>query len=229
MPPRRALRRGAALREQAREAGGRAGDRNAELFADMLRVPRVLQRAEYGDADLGFVREDRQLSRRHGLPLLLRVDARGAGRHRGAREHLAIVAANDFAGLPFDANRLSSLGELAGACRALGDPETGAAVYELLTVYAGRPLTAGRAFSLGAADRALGDLAALLGRWDAAVEHYEAAIRLNEKMGMQPWAVHARLGLAAALAGRGDDDRARRLRAQGLDEAAALGLTGLLH
>lgn len=109
---------------------------------------------------------------------------------------------------------------------ALGERATAARVYELLAPYAGRPITAGRAiFSLGAADRQLGDLASLLDRPDAAVAHYEAAIRLNEAMGMAPWAAHARLGLAAALAARGE--RPDALRAEALGQAAALGLTGL--
>jgi tetratricopeptide (TPR) repeat protein len=220
-----------ALAQQARAAGARAGDRNAELFADMLVFHDVLQRAEYGEADLAFVREKianspAGMAYRCSYAWLLAERAETGA----AREQLAIVAANGFAALHDDANRPSSLGELAAACRALGDRQTAAAVYALLLPYAGRPLTAGRAIeSFGAADRQLGDLAALLGRWDAAVGHYEAAIRLNEEMGMRPWAVHARLGLAEALAGRGDADRARELRAEALDEAAALGLTGLLR
>jgi tetratricopeptide (TPR) repeat protein len=220
-----------AVAEEARAAGTRAGDRNADLFVDMLRFQDAVQRAEYGDVDLDFLREKvanspAGMAYRCSYAWMLAEQAQTGA----AREELAIVAANGFARLHDDANRPSSLGELAAACRALGDRETGAAVYALLLPYAGRPLTAGRAIeSFGAADRQLGDLAALLGRWDAAVEHFEAAIRLNEEMGMRPWAVHARLGLAEALAGRGEDDRARELRAHARDEAAALGLTGLLR
>jgi hypothetical protein len=221
----------AELAAQARAAGERAGDRNVAVFVGMLEFLDALQRAEYGDVDLAFVRDKvanspAGMSYRCSYAWMLAE----RGEAGAAREQLAIVAADRFAALHLDANRPSALGELAGACRALEDRRTGAAVYDLLAPYAGRPLTAGRAIvSFGVADRHLGDLAALLGRRDAAVAHSEAAVELNRRMGMAAWAVHSRLGLAAALAGRGEDERGRELRAQALDEAAALGLTGLLR
>ena len=111
--------------------------------------------------------------------------------------------------------------------RGAGRPRDGRLPLRAPRPYAGRPLTAGRAIlSLGAADRQLGDLARLLDRPRDAAAHYEAAIRLNDAMGLAPWAVHAQLGLAAALAARGEPSRA--LRDEALAGAAALGLTGLL-
>jgi DNA-binding SARP family transcriptional activator/tetratricopeptide (TPR) repeat protein len=217
----------AALTEQARAAGERAGDRNTGLFVGMLGFLDALQRAEYADVDLDFVREKianspAGMSYRCSYAWVLAE----VGETAGAREQLAIVSADGFARLHFDANWPTSLGECAGAAVALGDRPAAARLYELLAPYAGRPLTAGRAIlSLGAVDRQLGDLAALLGRPDDAVRHYEAAVRLNDAMGMAPWAVHARFGLAAALAARGEPSRA--LRDEALAGAAALGLTGL--
>jgi hypothetical protein len=70
-------------------------------------------------------------------------------------------------------------------------------LYERLAPYAGRPATAGRAISsYGAIDRALGGLAALLGREDDAVRHLEDAIRINAALGCTVWRMHAQRQLA---------------------------------
>ena len=42
----------------------------------------------------------------------------------------------------------------------------------------------------GAADRYLGKLAAILGEWERAEEHFEPAIALNRKMEMRTWLAH---------------------------------------
>ena len=42
----------------------------------------------------------------------------------------------------------------------------------------------------GAADRYLGMLAATLGEWDRAEEHFERAIELNRRMGAGTWLAH---------------------------------------
>jgi hypothetical protein len=197
----------------------------------MLVFMDAMQRAEYNAADLDYVR-DKVANSPAGMAyrgsyawLLAEI-----GRVDEAREQLAILAADGFARLPFDANWLSALGECTGACRVVGDRETAARVYDLLAPYAGRPITAGRAIvALGAVDRCLGDLALLLDRPGAAVAHFETAIRREEEMDMSAWAVQSRLGLARALAARGEEARAEALAAQARAEAAALGLTGLLR
>ncbi|MEA2146470.1 MAG: hypothetical protein QOG59_2057, partial [Solirubrobacteraceae bacterium] len=98
---------------------------------------------------------------------------------------------------PFDANWLSLQAELAEASVLLGDATYAATIYERLAPYAGRPITAGRAVSsYGAADRALGGLAALLGREADAVRHLEDAIRLNDTFGFVVWRARAERDLA---------------------------------
>jgi len=54
------------------------------------------------------------------------------------------------------------------------------------------------AFMLGPTARTLGDLALLLGRPDEAVTHYEEAVELCERIGVQPLAELSRRGLAEA-------------------------------
>ncbi|OLF04350.1 ATPase [Actinophytocola xinjiangensis] len=64
-------------------------------------------------------------------------------------------------------------------------------------------------------------------RWPAAVEGYTEALRSAELLGARPWVVEAKVGLAAALRGRGsppDGERARALAGEAAREAAELGL-----
>ena len=118
------------------------------------------------------------------------------GRHDEARTELARCLAPG--GLAFDANWTSAIGECASAACALGDREHAAVIYDLLAPFAGRPITAGRAVaSYGAADRLLGELAALLGRHADAERHLREAIALNEAMGATVWASHSRMALSA--------------------------------
>jgi DNA-binding NarL/FixJ family response regulator len=67
---------------------------------------------------------------------------------------------------------------------------------------------------IGAVDYHLGRLATLLGRWDEAAAHLEAATTLHERMGAHPWVALSQRSHAAALLGRGaaaDLARAREL------------------
>jgi hypothetical protein len=97
----------------------------------------------------------------------------------------------------FDTNWLSLQVECAEASVLIEDATHAATLYERLAPYAGRPATAGRgSCSYGAIDRPLGGLAALLGREEDAVRHFEDAIRLNEALGCKVWRAHAERQLA---------------------------------
>jgi hypothetical protein len=114
-----------------------------------------------------------------------------------AREQFAIVVADDFAALPFDANWPSAMGELASVCIDLGDPELAQPLYDRLLPYADRALTAGRAISsFGSTQRLLGGLAAVLGRPSEAAARLEEATRRNVAAGFTVWAQHGRQALA---------------------------------
>ncbi|MFC7545705.1 ATP-binding protein [Plantactinospora sp. GCM10030261] len=76
----------------------------------------------------------------------------------------------------------------------------------------------------GPADFWLALLAAAESRWDEAVGCFTAARESAYRLRARPWAVLAGAGLADAMAGRGDVDAARRLRADAEQEAAELGM-----
>ena len=148
------------------------------------------------------------------------------GREADARTMLDRVAADDYAGLSWDANWLSAVGELAEATAVLDDRERAAALYERLLPYADRRLVAGRAvYDQCSAAYALGRYATTLGWLDAAVEHFEAAIASDLAVNARPALVQTRARYAEVLAARGEHARARELAAAALAEAAELGLS----
>jgi DNA-binding SARP family transcriptional activator/tetratricopeptide (TPR) repeat protein len=174
------------LTAEAEAAGTRAGDRNAELFATLVRFGVQAQRGAFHEVDIAFVQDKISnspagIAYRGGHTWILA----GRGEIERARSELAAVMALPHA---FDANWLSLQAECAEAAVLLGDPTHAAELYERLAPYAGRPATAGRAVTnYGAIDRHLGGLAALLGRRKDAICHLEDAIRLNEALGCTVW------------------------------------------
>jgi DNA-binding SARP family transcriptional activator/tetratricopeptide (TPR) repeat protein len=188
------------LTAEAEEAGVRAGDRNAELFAGMVRFNAQLERDAFGEIDMEFMAD--KIANSPAGPAYRSSYAwilAGLGETDRARAELDAVMAE---GSAFDANWLSSQAESAEACIALGDATHAQAIYERMRPYAGRPVTSGRGVcSFGSADRHLGGLAALLGRRDDAVRHLEAAIAGDEEMGCTAWAVHGRRRLERLLHG----------------------------
>jgi DNA-binding SARP family transcriptional activator len=184
----------AALRERARALGGQAGDRNAELFAEMLRFEEQAMHGDFAGVELPWV-EDRIATSASGAsyqPAYAWILA-SLGREEEARAQLSAVAAGGFAALPFDANWLSALAEAGEAALLLGDRDTASHILTALTPYAGRQTAAGRAVvTHGCVDRQLGHAAAVLGRREEAIAHYESAIRIDEAAGFRPWAERAR-------------------------------------
>jgi DNA-binding CsgD family transcriptional regulator len=96
----------------------------------------------------------------------------------------------------------------------LGDAVAADRVYGCLSVLEPDYLTdgSGALFCAGAGPRLLGELALTFGSVDAAVGHFEDAIRMNEAIGARPFLALSRLGLARALVAKEISlDRAREL------------------
>ena len=186
------------LCRQAEEAGLRAGDRNAVVSGTMVRFCDQAQREAYDEVALAFVRDKMAnspagIAYRGGHAWILA----GLGASERAREEIHATMELTHA---FDANWLSLQAELAEASVLVGDGTFAATLYERLSPYAGRPVTAGRAVcSYGAVDRSLGGLAALLGREADAGHHFEDAIRLNDALGCVVWRRRAERDLAALV------------------------------
>jgi DNA-binding SARP family transcriptional activator len=183
------------LASEAEEAGVRAGDRNGALFPAMVRFCGQLQREEFDRIPLDFV--EAKIATSPAGPAYRGSYAwilAALGDRERARAQLATAMAQPHA---FDANWLSLQAECTEASVLLDDATYAPTLYERLTPYAGRPATAGRAASsYGAVDRALGGLAALMGRHDDAVRHLHDAIRLDGALGCVVWRAHAKRRLA---------------------------------
>jgi tetratricopeptide (TPR) repeat protein len=189
----------ARLAAEAEESGQRAGDRNAELFASMVRFCARIEREAYDETDFEFLHDKianspAGISYRGSYAWILA----GLGETERAREELRTALALPH---PFDANWLSFQTECAEATVLTADATYAPTLYERLAPYAGRPATAGRAVvSYGAIDRHLGGLAAVLGRRDDAIHHLENAIRLNDALGCTVWRTHAERHLSRIAA-----------------------------
>lgn len=155
------------------------------------------------------------------------------GQMEAARKKFDTLAnANaDFRAIARDGVWVASLTYLAIVCHALGDAARATTLYQLLAPFSRRNLVFGTAIaSFGAADAILGALAATMGDWPQAQQHFEAALAMNERQGARPALARTRLHFAQMLLRRGepgDLDRADVLLTAAEDEAAMLGMAGL--
>jgi class 3 adenylate cyclase/tetratricopeptide (TPR) repeat protein len=147
-----------------------------------------------------------------------------------AREILDELADRDFA-FDRDAKRSMILAYLAEVCAAVEDQARAELLYELLLPFRSKTITVGiTTVCYGAADRYLGLLASLLEKWQAAEEHFDAALEINEKMRARPWLAHAQYDFATMLRGRGRRDDPRRgdqLLKESLEAAMRLDMIAL--
>ncbi|HMJ33006.1 MAG TPA: AAA family ATPase [Baekduia sp.] len=149
------------------------------------------------------------------------------GMHAEARRELERVRVDGLDTLR-ESLWLASLTYLTDACTALGDEETAALVYPELAPLTGANVMIGHLVACyGAADRYLGMLAATLGEWDRAEDHFRRATELNRRTGMLTWLSHTLHQHGRARLARGDGAGAAPLLAEAAALAEALGLRAL--
>jgi hypothetical protein len=89
--------------------------------------------------------------------------------------------------LPMDGKRTVTLSYIAEVCVRLSDFQRSEQVYDLLLPYRDVALVVPVVtLCSGSVARYLGMLASTLGRWDAAEEHFEAALAMDERMKPRP-------------------------------------------
>jgi len=160
--------------------------------------------------------------------VLLDVDTE-LGREDRARASFERLAAEGFP-LYLEMQWLFGMSLLPEVCRYLDDPEGASAVYARLRPFGHLNATLPPELCRGSVSRGLGILAATMGRWSEAVEHFEVALRMNAEMGARPWLAHAQYDYARALVRRGDPgDRvqATALLTSAATSARALGMRSL--
>jgi DNA-binding CsgD family transcriptional regulator len=125
---------------------------------------------------------------------------------------------------------LASLTYLTDACAAIVHERMAELVYPELTPHAGTNVMIGHLVACyGAADRYLGMLAATLGEWERAEEHFERALQLNEAMGARAWLAHTAYGYGRMLLDKGgrSAERAPSLLRRAAELASSSGMTAL--
>jgi tetratricopeptide (TPR) repeat protein len=142
------------------------------------------------------------------------------GREAEARAELERLVRDDFAALRRDGNWMQAMVQLAVVSTACGAVTEAALLYDRLLPYADRNvLVAGAAVCAGAVAHWLGELAALLARWDDAERHFDAALRRHEQMGAPALLAYSRYSYAQMLLLRRQPGEAAHARE--LLEAAA--------
>jgi DNA-binding NarL/FixJ family response regulator len=135
-----------------------------------------------------------------------------AGRTADAQAELTRFCANNAVALPWDQLWLGSVTALAEVAILLANHACATILYDLLLPYARRNVMVGVPNCFGSAAAYLGGLAAMLGRWEAAAQHFDDALTMNAKLGIRPFLARAQYRYAAMLLQHGQSaDRARAL------------------
>jgi tetratricopeptide (TPR) repeat protein len=148
------------------------------------------------------------------------------GQPENARAEVEVVATNGFGAVPRDGLWLGAMSVLAEVVAGLRESGHAARLYELLRPFEARCAVIAAAVCQGAVARALGLLAAALGRTDAAAGHFSRALTINAEIGAELWLAHTRVDYARVLAGH-DAAAARELCAAAGAAAERLGLTSV--
>ncbi len=119
------------------------------------------------------------------------------------REQVEILAADDFADLPTDANWGIAIALLTLGCAVVGDQNKAARLYEMLLPYRDFCVIAGLpAISDGSVELWLALAAGTTDRWDVADDHFARAMERNADSGARAWTVHGKYEYAALLVRR---------------------------
>lgn len=219
--------RAPALAAEALDYGYRfAGDQTLSVFgvqnflARVERVPLPDILAEMRSLPATF---QNRIPARSGMAWL----EAAAGDRGLARRELTTLCADDFALLPRDRSRFSTLALLVDLAVELDEAAICERLLPLVEPYPGRLMAAYVFAVFGTFDRARGLLLSVLGRLEEAEEALRAALALTETTGGRPLAAHIRRELAAVVSRRGAQPAARMLLEEALDAATQMGMDRL--
>ena len=150
------------------------------------------------------------------------------GREEDARVDFEVLAAQDFQDIQRDEHWMMIMAQLAAVCSDLADTRRAAMLYDLLTPFRDRVAVHDllRVYS-GAVVHYLGLLAATLGRFDLALEHFEEASAIHVRIGARPFLVRSQYEHARTLLARGrrqDVAKVQRLLHEAIESARAMGM-----
>jgi DNA-binding winged helix-turn-helix (wHTH) protein len=216
------------LRDRFLEIGESVGDVNARHAAATFDVFLAWEEGRFEDAlaitDGGSrVFDAWKQARMHMLAECGRRDEA----HR-----LLLETCADHIGLRNDLLWICHIISAAETCDLIQDRIVARVLYEALLPYRDRIMVMGYGWGVwGSPERNLGALASTLGDWERAIEHFNAALCIHERIGARAMVVRTKYRYAMMLLARsqGDDRaRARRLMDEASVEARSLGLKNLL-
>jgi len=164
-------------------------------------------------------------------PALLACLVAETGRPEEARRVVERMAADDFAAVRKTPLPSASYFLLADACFGAEIVEPAARLYQLFQPWSERFVILAGGPSLGSAGRPLGNLAAMLGRFDDAARHFETALAMDTRMrafGLLPRVQCDYAKMLLARGERGDREKALALLDEALATSERLGLKGWL-
>jgi DNA-binding CsgD family transcriptional regulator len=132
--------------------------------------------------------------------------------------------------LPYSNDWVAAMTLLAEVVARLGLAGEAGAMYDAMAPYAHLVGTMGGEVPTGSMHRPLGQLAALLGRWEDAERHLRAALEVHARMRAELWLAHTEFDLATVLAARPDPPppvQVDQLLVRALHRGRTLGMTAL--
>lgn len=195
----------AGLAGSAHELGEKAQSPNAALFYGVQLSHLCWLRGDF--------QQRLQIARRNGEnhPLLastlhaVRAQTLAAqGMRDAARSEFECIAADDFARLPRNVASAMSLAYLAEACAFLGDARRAAQLHQMLLPFQHRLIVLVPIACYGPASHYLGLLSATMGDAGGARRHFEDAIELSTRLGMNQFLARTQVAYAELLLDQGD-------------------------
>jgi tetratricopeptide (TPR) repeat protein len=148
-----------------------------------------------------------------------------------ARRQFEGLASSNFSEVPRDSMWTASLAYLAEVAGVLEDKARASTLYNLFVPHRGHLVVLSWGIAcLGAVDRFLGILSAVLGHWETAEGHFKSALALEERVGAPPLAARTRYWFGRMLLMRdepNDRGHADRLLAESLSTTEDLGMARL--
>jgi tetratricopeptide (TPR) repeat protein len=138
-----------------------------------------------------------------------------------------------FTAIPRDSLWQTCLSFLSDVCAFLEDRQRARELYQLMLPYEPLTVVVGNSVACnGAASRSLGQLAAVMEKWDLAERHFQHAIELNTNIKALPWLARTRHQYARMLSargGQGDAEEAQNQLTHALAMARLLDMRGLVE
>jgi tetratricopeptide (TPR) repeat protein len=217
--------------DEAERLAGRAAEFAVPELAAIFAAQMVFIRREQGRiaelADLAIA-QVAMMKVKHPAPSALACWILAeAGRTDEARRMLAEVSFRGFADFPRDWMWYSAIWAPAETVTLLEERALARPLFELLAPFAGR-VAVGSLFSCrGSVARSIGNLAVLLGRFDEAERHFEAALAMNTRMKARLWIAWTEYDYARMLLARsapGDRERAAPMVESALAASREMGM-----